>query len=182
MRIRYMAVLLIMAVVLLTACSGKSAQDTEKIEEVSAKTELVSEETGNTTETSDSEDTLDKTKVAAGTRVSKKQTKPQPSKQSIGKQAQESKANTKSDPPKAKTHSHSWTAVYSERSVQKVKSVPWTKCYTCGADMTGNISHIDVHLENHESNVHYGTEYRDEIYYETESYISGYRCSCGATK
>lgn len=79
-------------------------------------------------------------------------------------------------------HTHSWKAVYAERQVEKTKEVAWTKCYACGADMTGNISHIDQHLLNHESNVHYGTEYRTEVYYETETYISGYKCSCGKTK
>ena len=83
---------------------------------------------------------------------------------------------------KAGKHIHSWEPVYSERQVEKTRQAAWTKCYKCGADMTGNPSHIDQHLLNHETGVHYGTEYRTEIYYETERYIAGYRCACGASR
>ena len=83
---------------------------------------------------------------------------------------------------KAAEHIHSWEPVYSERQVEKTRQAAWTKCYKCGADMTGNPSHIDQHLLNHETGVHYGTEYRTEIYYETERYIARYRCVCGASR
>ena len=83
------------------------------------------------------------------------------------------------EPPK---HTHTWEPVYSNRQIEKIKMIPWTKCYACGADMTGNVNHIDEHLLNGDSNVHYGTEYREEMYYETEEYISGYKCSCGEIK
>lgn len=83
---------------------------------------------------------------------------------------------------KAGKHIHSWEPVYSERQVEKTRQAAWTKCYKCGADMTGNPSHIDQHLLNHETGVHYGTEYRIEIYCETERYIAGYRCACGASR
>lgn len=83
---------------------------------------------------------------------------------------------------KAATHIHSFEPVYSMRQVEKTRQTAWTKCYKCGADMTGNPSHIDQHLLNHETGVHYGTEYRTEIYYETERYIAGYRCACGASR
>lgn len=85
-------------------------------------------------------------------------------------------------PTKVDVHTHSWTAVYGTRSIPHTKQVAWTKCYCCGADMTGNPGHIDIHLTNHESNVHYGTEYRTETYYTQEQYVTGYKCSCGATK
>ena len=83
---------------------------------------------------------------------------------------------------KAAKHIHSWEPVYSERQVEKTRQAAWTKCYKCGVDMTENPSHIDQHLLNHETGVHYGTEYRTEIYYETERYIAGYRCACGASR
>lgn len=102
---------------------------------------------------------------------------------------EEQKAETPKEPeeteeakPEPPRHTHSWEPVYAERQVELVKLVPWTKCYCCGADMTGNVYHIDEHLLNGDSNVHYGTEYREETYYETEKYISGYRCSCGKMK
>ncbi|NLD19137.1 MAG: hypothetical protein GX663_02680 [Clostridiales bacterium] len=80
------------------------------------------------------------------------------------------------------SHEHSWEAIYKTRQSPHIRQVPWTKCYCCGADMTGNPSHIDQHLLNGESNVHYGTEYRSETYYISEQYVSGYKCSCGAIK
>lgn len=83
---------------------------------------------------------------------------------------------------KAAAHIHSFELVYSVRQVEKTRQTAWTKCYKCGADMTGNPSHIDQHLLNHETGVHYGTEYRTEIYCETERYIAGYRCACGASR
>ena len=83
---------------------------------------------------------------------------------------------------KAGKHIHSWEPVYSERQVEKTRQAAWTKCYKCGVDMTGDPSHIDQHLLNHETGVHYGTEYRTEIYYETERYIAGYSCACGASR
>jgi len=95
------------------------------------------------------------------------------------KETEEKENKENVDPPK---HIHSWQPVYAERQIEKTRQVAWTKCYACGADMTGNISHIDQHLLNHETNVHYGTEYRTEVYCETESYVSGYKCSCGETK
>lgn len=79
-------------------------------------------------------------------------------------------------------HTHTWEPIHSNRQIEKIKIIPWTKCYACGADMTGNVNHIDEHLLNGDSNVHYGTEYREEMYYETEEYISGYKCSCGEIK
>ena len=79
-------------------------------------------------------------------------------------------------------HTHTWEPIHSNRKIEKIKIIPWTKCYACGADMTGNVNHIDEHLLNGDSNVHYGTEYREEMYYETEEYISGYKCSCGEIK
>lgn len=84
--------------------------------------------------------------------------------------------------PSKPSHKHNWEAVYKTRQVAHTRQVPWTKCYTCGADMTGNPGHIDQHLLNGDSNVHYGTEYRSETYYTSEQYVSGYKCSCGAVK
>lgn len=81
-----------------------------------------------------------------------------------------------------KAHTHNFIPVYGTRQVERTKSVPYTKCYACGADMTGNPGHIDKHLLNNEGNVHYGTEYRQEKYFVSEQYIKGYQCSCGASK
>lgn len=116
----------------------------------------------------------------------KKSTKKKPAKKHKKSKAKPKKTQTKpkknQTKPKTAVHTHKWEPVYSTRDVEKTRQVAWTKCYCCGADMTGHPEHIDQHLLNHESNVHYGTEYRTETYYVPEKYISGYRCSCGATK
>ena len=108
-----------------------------------------------------------------------KETKEKPKQEEQTTETPEEPEEPKPEPPR---HTHTWELVYAERQVEMVKLIPWTKCYCCGADMTGNVCHIDEHLLNGDSNVHYGTEYREETYYETEEYVSGYRCSCGKTK
>lgn len=125
-------------------------------------------------------------------KASEKEEKPRntPQNMTVKKEAEaESKSEEKdnsserdSAAEKAATHIHSFEPVYSVRQVEKTRQTAWTKCYKCGADMTGNPSHIDQHLLNHETGVHYGTEYRTEIYCETERYIAGYRCACGASR
>lgn len=79
-------------------------------------------------------------------------------------------------------HQHNWEKVYGTRQVEYTKQTPYTKCYVCNGDMTNNPGHIDKHLLEGESNVHYGTEYKTEKYYTEESYVKGYKCSCGAVK
>ena len=125
-------------------------------------------------------------------KVAEKAEKPQktPQNMTVKKEAgTESKSEEKdnsskrdSAAEKAAAHIHSFEPVYSVRQVEKTRQTAWTKCYKCGVDMTGNPSHIDQHLLNHETGVHYGTEYRTEIYYETERYIAGYSCACGASR
>ena len=125
--------------------------------------------------------TLEKKEKSQDAKLEQKESASEKSKQ------KEQKAETLEEPempkePEPPRHTHSWEPVYAKRQVEKVKLIPWTKCYCCGADMTGNVYHIDEHLLNDEPNVSYGTEYREETYYETESYISGYKCSCGKMK
>ena len=79
-------------------------------------------------------------------------------------------------------HQHNWEKVYGTKQVEHTKQIPYTKCYVCNEDMTNNPGHIDKHLLNGESNVHYGTEYKIEKYYTEEPYVKGYECSCGAVK
>ena len=112
----------------------------------------------------------------------KSETKEKPKQEEQKVETSKEPEETEEPKPEPPRHTHLWEPVYAEREVKKVKLVPWTKCYACGADMTGNVYHIDEHLLNGDSNVHYGTEYREETYYETEEYVSGYRCCCGKTK
>lgn len=98
------------------------------------------------------------------------------------KRASNSQSKSASMQTHTKSHTHNFIPVYGTRQVERTKSVPYTKCYACGADMTGNPGHIDKHLLNNEGNVHYGTEYRQEKYFVSEQYIKSYQCSCGASK
>ena len=152
--------------------------DTEKVDvpeiQVQAKQEVKSQEVTKKDSSQEQKETPEKAPV--------KET-PEKKKQEQQKvETPEEKEEPKDPKPEPPRHTHSWEPVYAERQVEMVKLVPWTKCYCCGADMTGNVYHIDEHLLNGESNVHYGTEYREETYYETERYVSGYSCSCGKTK
>lgn len=140
----------------------------------------------NETDSSKEEDSIQRekqTEAAAGknSESGKSRMKNASSGEKAGSSALSVKAE-KSTKASDETHTHSWSATYGQRQVEKRRQVAWTKCYACGEDMTGDPHHIDRHLLDHEPNVHYGTEYRIEVYYETESYVSGYKCSCGATK
>jgi len=152
-----------------TADFGEKEDDTEI--QVQPKSEEVS-----------SQEVCKKDKPQKEAAEPKEVTKEKPKQEEQKAETPEEPEETDEPKPEPPRHTHSWEPVYAERQVEKVKLVPWTKCYCCGADMTGNVYHIDEHLLNGDSNVHYGTEYREEIYYETEKYISGYCCSCGKTK
>ncbi len=189
MKTRSMIILLASLMLMLSACSSEMDSTKDLVKEVVAKPETSEESRECVPENDDvvTDDLENAPANKAGSRTSSNGsgiTKSEQPKKADTKTTSksESAANQVTSNPKTPKHTHTWAPVYTDRKVQKIRQVPWTKCYACGADMTGNISHIDAHLENHESNVHYGTEYRDEAYYETESYISGYRCSCGATK
>lgn len=102
--------------------------------------------------------------------------KPSDSSSKISHNSSESHSNEKAQ------HQHNWEKVYGTKQVEHTKQIPYTKCYVCNEDMTNNPGHIDKHLLDGESNVHYGTEYKTEKYYTEEPYVKGYECSCGAVK
>lgn len=180
----------------------KTIEQAEDFEDEKKEAEDSSKETETTAEPADFEEKVVDTEIRVQSKpeevscqaVSEKEQsqekekkEPEPKKETTEKPKQEEQtAETPKEPeepkPEPPRHTHTWEPVYAERQVEMVKLVPWTKCYCCGADMTGNVYHIDEHLLNGDSNVHYGTEYREETYYETEEYVSGYRCSCGKTK
>lgn len=180
------AAVMILSIAAAYAASMKDAENTVAEEITSVSLENTAED-----ETKDSkEEKVTDECIKASEKAEKPQNTPQ--NMTVNKEAGEKSESEElkkdksskhdSAAEKAAEHIHSWEPVYSERQVEKTRQTAWTKCYKCGVDMTGNPSHIDQHLLNHETGVHYGTEYRTEIYYETERYIAGYRCACGASR
>ena len=203
-KINKLAVLLLVIVLAatFTACQGAVDEDVDTAEAQAAKAvtasqqdtdKVIKEKADESEKPQKSEKQQKQQSEAVKTSTASSSQTSSPEKQKISSQK---KSSTSSSKPKEQTsskpkepakadkpkHTHKWEPVYSTRQVEKTREVAWTKCYCCGADMTGHPEHIDQHLENHETNVHYGTEYRTETYYETEKYVSGYKCSCGAKK
>lgn len=180
------AAVMLLSVAAASAASMKDAENTGAGEITSASFEKTPEEKA---KDSKAEEVTDECIKAS---EKKEKTRNTPQNMTVNKEVgaesgseelkKDSSSERDSAAEKAVKHIHSWEPIYSERQVEKTRQAAWTKCYKCGVDMTGNPSHIDQHLLNHETGVHYGTEYRTEIYYETERYIAGYSCACGASR
>lgn len=114
---------------------------------------------------------------------------------------QESKKNTKTgntpvktsndskkttSKPTAKKHEHNWQPVYGTRDVYETRDVYKSVivCNACGARNVDK-AHMKAHLaagepcNTHVDEERVGTE---KVKVGTEKYITGYKCSCGATK
>lgn len=81
-------------------------------------------------------------------------------------------------------HQHSWQPVYGTRSVPYTATEYYQVmiCTNCGAENPSS-EHLEQHTLNYESAGRKEvTKSRQVTKYKTESYVSGYRCSCGATK
>lgn len=155
--------------------SAADVKETETIKAADVKTAEGIEKSS--TETYIGKDNVENRKTQSVVKVENNESATEDSVSSNKKKFTSVKAETNQT-----VHNHNWEQVYDTRKVRKVKHIPYTKCYACNEDMTGNPNHIDEHLLNGESNVHYGTEYKEEVYYESEKYVSGSRCSCGAVK
>lgn len=85
---------------------------------------------------------------------------------------------------KPTTHTHSWVAQYSTRTVTKYRTetIEIRKCSDCGMENPSS-SHLESELLNGGSGGWYSSTKTQSVPYQTtEKYVSGYRCSCGATK
>lgn len=113
----------------------------------------------------------------------KKETaKPQGQKKQENKPA-ETKAAKPTQQASKPVHTHSWQPVYASKTVTDYKQVCITRCSACGADITGHAS------EHRKQEALAGNNAGSYETYETvacgshtEQYVTGYRCSCGATK
>ena len=103
------------------------------------------------------------------------------------KAAEPVKQKSTENKPKQQTtkpvHTHSWQPVYATKTVTDYKQVCITRCSACGADITGHAS------EHRKQEAMAGNNAGSYETYETvacgshtEQYVTGYRCSCGATK
>lgn len=112
----------------------------------------------------------------------KETSKPQEPKKQENKPV-ETKATKPTTQASKPVHTHSWQPVYASKTVTDYKQVCITRCSACGADITGNAS------EHRKQEALAGNNAGSYETYETvacgshtEQYVTGYRCSCGATK
>ena len=113
----------------------------------------------------------------------KKETaKPQEQKKQENKPA-EAKAAKPTQQASKPVHTHSWQPVYASKTVTDYKQVCITRCSACGTDITGHAS------EHRKQEALAGNNAGSYEIYETvecgshtEQHVTGYRCSCGATK
>ncbi|MDO4834336.1 MAG: hypothetical protein Q4A40_04790 [Bacillota bacterium] len=117
--------------------------------------------------------------------------KPEAKKETAKTQEQKKQENKPAETKAAKptqqaskpVHTHSWQPVYASKTVTDYKQVCITRCSACGADITGHAS------EHRKQEALAGNNAGSYETYETvacgshtEQYVTGYRCSCGATK
>ena len=155
---------------------------------------------------SDKEETSTKSSGSSSTSTSSSNTK------STSSNSSSSSSSSSSNSSKSThTHNYN-IPVYSSKQVYVVDQAAWTEtveepvyetversiCNGCGADITGNEgTHMKENMlagntacggyHSEVKQVQTGTTTRtinhpEEGHYETESYISGYKCSCGASK
>ena len=134
----------------------------------------VAEEVKNETKTASVQPnpvTENKAKTTPKTKPAKQQTKP--------------KAEKKADPKP--THVHDWEPVYSVKVVEDIGHEIHEICKGCGADITSWStskwnSHSDEHLKKGEPAGFYEKEIKVVTGTHEIKTITGYKCSCGATK
>lgn len=95
------------------------------------------------------------------------------------------KAETK--PEKKQEHVHNWEPVYSYKTVEDVGSKVIEICKGCGADITSWSNekwnaHSDAHLDRGENSGFYEKEVKVVTGTHEIKTLTGYKCSCGATK
>ena len=180
----------IIQVVLAVALAAGLAGCTDAVEDAGAKvlhdksTEAAQTTETKAKETEPAEEICAKAEDPAGQKPEeKKETeKPQEQKKQENKPA-ETKAAKPTQQASKPVHTHSWQPVYASRTVTDYKQVCITRCSACGADITGHAS------EHRKQEALAGNNAGSYETYETvacgthtEQYVTGYRCSCGATK
>ena len=156
---------------------------------------------------SDKEETSTKSSGSSSTSTSSSNTKSTSSNSSSSSASSSNSSSSSSSNSSKPTHTHNYNIpVYSSKQVYVVDQAAWTEtveepiystkevaiCNTCGADISGYAGeHLDETMhDGYHSEVQtvqtgtdtYTINHPEEGHYETESYISGYKCSCGASK
>lgn len=129
-----------------------------------------------------------KTDTEAATVTPKTVTKKQPKsaqKPSATNQQTKPKADPKPEPKP--THVHNWEPVYSVKVVEDIGHEIHEICKGCGADITSwSTSKWNAHSDEHLKKGEPAGFYEKEIKVVTGTHeitkITGYKCSCGATK
>ena len=93
-----------------------------------------------------------------------------------------------------KAHTHEWEPQYANKSVWVTDKDAYDEtvatehyyCFDCDKDYTDTEEAMKHFDETYHMYSHYNTletiRHDEQGHYETESYVSGYKCSCGATK
>ncbi len=168
----------------------KAADAEESKESTSSKTEQTTAKSGSSNESAGSADTKSASSNTSNSSAS----------------SSNNSSSSSSNSSKA-THTHNYNIpVYGSKQVYVVDKAAWTEtveepiystkevaiCNTCGTDISGHAgAHLDETMhDGYHSEVQtvqtgtdtYTINHPEEGHYETESYVSGYKCSCGATK
>lgn len=156
---------------------------------------------------SDKEETSTKSSESSNSSTSSSNAKSASSNTSGSSTSSSNSSSSSSSNSSKPTHTHNYNIpVYSSKQVYVVDQAAWTEtveepiystkevaiCNTCGADISGYAGeHLDETMhDGYHSEVQtvqtgtdtYTINHPEEGHYETESYISGYKCSCGASK
>ena len=151
-----------------------------------------------------------KAEEAKAAQAEEAQKKKEPSEQTAQTQQKTSgsgSSRASSSGSSGQRHQHNYNIpIYGEKQVYVVEQAAWTEtveepiyktqeiavCNTCGKDISGYAGeHLDdtMHDGYHSEvkQVQTGTDtytinHPEEGHYETETYVAGYKCSCGATK
>lgn len=173
-------------------------KSTEKQETEKKETEIVEEDQSTVTaETEAAQQSQENTVAASSTQASSSQS------------SQDSNSSSSSASSKKPTHTHNYNIpIYASKDVYVVDRAAWTETveepvYTTvevpvgnqsGKEISGdpneyllNNSNGDTGWHNEVKKIQTGTTTRtinhpEQGHYETESYVSGYKCSCGSTK
>lgn len=187
---------------------AEDKKETEEKQKTKAQKELAEKkEEAEKSASSNTEQTSTKSSESSNSSTSSSNAKSASSNTSGSSTSSSNSSSSSSSNSSKPTHTHNYNIpVYSSKQVYVVDQAAWTEtveepiystkevaiCNTCGADISGYAGeHLDETMhDGYHSEVQtvqtgtdtYTINHPEEGHYETESYISGYKCSCGASK
>ncbi len=165
---------------------AEQASDVTSRQEVREKTtEQEQEETQGRTEQKAEEKTESRQQTASEQEYTDHQSRSSTKAVTVSQKSKQSEAGVESKPQNAAentkpVHKHSWEPVEGTEETEEKVPIIGDKCNTCDMDITG---FAEEHILN-SSCMGYSTDVVVRYEYKTVSktIVTGYRCSCGATK